>query len=413
MQGRVASVLVRFARLASDATGPHEILDALAETVHQRVGCDAVAVVAIDSGGTARVAAARGLPDEVAALAIDADAIGPELGAQILRAAGAAFRHEMTRPMVAGGNLFGAVIMLCHEDQTPTEDELALADGLIDLAAISLANAAQLEALERSYAELRASQDLLTRTEKLRALGQMAAGVSHDLKNILHPLSLHLQVADRAMAKGNVADARESIAEMRQVVVRGVQTVERLRDYSRQDRPSRTELVSLDELAREAASIAKPRMASTGGGRVILVREELTGPPAVEAVPGDLVSALVNLVVNAIDAIGASGGKGNITLRSGTADGGSYVEVEDEGPGMPPEVQKHIFEPFFTTKGAEGTGLGLAMVDATVVRQGGRITVDTEPGRGTTFRIWFPAVEPPAGEPAQPLQSTAPRARRR
>jgi signal transduction histidine kinase len=102
------------------------------------------------------------------------------------------------------------------------------------------------------------------------------------------------------------------------------------------------------------------------------------------------VSALVNLVVNAIDAITGSGGRGDITLRSGAAGEGSFVEVEDEGPGMAPEVQRRIFEPFFTTKGAEGTGLGLAMVEAAVVRQRGRITVDTAPGRGTTFRLWFP-----------------------
>src|SRR4029079_14578660 len=111
----------------------------------------------------------------------------------------------------------------------------------IDLAAIALESVAQIEKLERSYAELRASQNVLAQTEKLRALGQMAAGVSHDLKNILNPLSLHLQVADRAIVRGDLAEARESIVEMRQVVVRGVETVERLRSYSRQKKESKAE----------------------------------------------------------------------------------------------------------------------------------------------------------------------------
>jgi signal transduction histidine kinase len=101
------------------------------------------------------------------------------------------------------------------------------------------------------------------------------------------------------------------------------------------------------------------------------------------------VSALVNLLVNAIDAAGTTGKV--ITLRSGESDGGSFVEVEDDGSGMPLDVEKRVFEPFFTTKGTEGTGLGLAMVYATVLRYGGSITLDTALGRGTRFRLWFPA----------------------
>jgi signal transduction histidine kinase len=261
---------------------------------------------------------------------------------------------------------------------------------LIDLGAIALASSAQVERLERSYADLRASQELLARSEKLRALGQMAAGVSHDLKNILNPLSLHLQVMDRALAKGDAAGARESIPEMKQVVVRGVQTLDRLRDYSRQQAESKTELVDLDHLAREAAKLAKPRMATATKGRVLRIDEELGNPPPVMAISGEVVSALVNLMVNAIDALGASGEGTRITLRSGETDGGSFIEVEDDGPGMPPEVEKRVFEPFFTTKGAEGTGLGLANVYAAMQRHGGSITLVTSPGKGTRFRLWFP-----------------------
>jgi signal transduction histidine kinase len=203
----------------------------------------------------------------------------------------------------------------------------------------------------------------------------------------LNPLSLHLQVADRAIVRGDTAEARESVAEMKQVVVRGVETVERLRAYSRQTKETKTELVELDRLVREAAGIAKPRMAATG--HVLQIVEELGAPEPVMAVAGEVVSALVNLVVNAIDAAGTKGK--TLTLRSGESDGGSFVEIEDDGPGMSSDVEKRVFEPFFTTKGTEGTGLGLAMVYATVQRYGGNITLDTVPGRGTRFRLWFPA----------------------
>jgi signal transduction histidine kinase len=125
----------------------------------------------------------------------------------------------------------------------------------------------------------------------------------------------------------------------------------------------------------------------------------------VMATGGEIVSALVNLVVNSIDAMApsrANGTAGTITVRSGeSADGMVWVEVSDDGPGMPPEVAKRVFEPFFTTKGQEGTGLGLAMVYATMQRHSGSVTVDTTPGRGTTFRLSLPASEPLSARPSE------------
>ena len=361
----------------------------LAEALREHARADGVGVVEITSNGDAHIGVSRGLPPSASAIALDRDASGDELGRAVLAACGEAFAVAETRPLVAGGDLFGSVVMLFAQERPPPS-KLQIADGLIDLAAIALESSTQIEKLERSYAELRASHDVLAKTEKLRALGQMAAGVSHDLKNILNPLSLHLQVADRAIVRGDLDEARESIREMKQVVVRGVETVERLRSYSRQSKEAKTELVDLDRLVREAAGIAKPRMAATG--HIQRIVEELHAPPPVLAVAGELVSALVNLIANAIDAAGTKGK--TITLRSGVTDGGSFVEIEDDGPGMPPEIEKRAFEPFFTTKGIDGTGLGLAMVWATVQRYGGTVTLDTVLGRGTRFRLWFPSVPP-------------------
>ena len=386
---RAIDALIRFARLVSDATASGEILPLLADAVREHVHADGVCVVEISATrGGARCAVARGLPPSVDGLVIDPDAMGEELGRVLLAACGGLFVRAETRPLVAAGNLFGAVVMLFKGDASGAV--MPIADGLVDLAAIALESAAQIEKLERSYAELQTSYDVLSRTEKLRALGQMAAGVSHDLKNILNPLSLHLQFAERAIVRADTAEAHDSIVQMKQVVVRGVETVERLRAYSRQTKETKAELVDLDRLLREAAGIAKPRMAATGS--VLRIVEELGAPSPVMAAAGEVVSALVNLVVNAIDAAGTKGR--TITLRSGESDGGSFVEVEDDGPGMPPEVEARVFEPFFTTKGAEGTGLGLAMVYATVQRYGGNVTLDTAPGRGTRFRLWFPASLP-------------------
>ncbi len=389
---RAIDVLVRFARLVSDAAASHEILPLLADAAVEHVQAAGVCVVEITGAGGARVAVTRGVSPAVEALVLDPDAMGEELGGVVRLACGGAFAHAETRPLVASGSLFGALVML-FPNEPPAPCALQLAEGLVDLAAITLRSAVQLERLDRSSQELRASQEVLARTEKLRALGQMAAGVSHDLKNILNPLSLHLQVVDRAIARGNLGDARDSIVEMKQVLFRGVETIERLRAYSQQTRDTKAELLDLDALAREAAGIAKPRMVVTG--RVLNIVEDLHHPPPIMAAGGELVSALVNLVVNSIDA--AVDGNGHeITLRSGQEKGGSFVEVEDDGPGMPPHVERRAFEPFFTTKGTEGTGLGLAMVHATVQSFGGNITLSTAPGRGTRFRLWFPPAGPQA-----------------
>jgi signal transduction histidine kinase len=395
---RAIDVLVLFARLVSDDAKPDKILPLLAEALVEHTGANAAAIVAIDEGGKTRVAAAAGVPDAtLREVPLEADAIGEELGEELRKASKGAFAAAQTRPLVAGGSLFGAAVMLYREEEPPPTDRLRLAEGLVDLAAVALGTAVQVERLERSYADLRATQEMLARTEKLRALGQMAAGVSHDLKNILNPLSLHLQFCERALSRGNTAEVKSSIAEMRQVVVRGVETLERLRAYSRQAKESKTELVELDKLLHEAAEIGRPRMATAARGRVLAIVEDFHAPPAVMGMGGEIVSALVNLVVNAIDALGAGANGtsgGTLTLRSGESGGGSFVEVEDNGPGMTPDVQKRVFEPFFTTKGTDGTGLGLAMVYATVQRHGGHVTLDTAPGKGTRFRLWFPGAGP-------------------
>jgi signal transduction histidine kinase len=182
---------------------------------------------------------------------------------------------------------------------------------------------------------------------------------------------------------------------MDHILRRGVQTIERLRDFSRQSPESRAELVDMNRLAQEAVAIAKPRMASRPCS--MSVREELGAPPPVMARSAELVSALVNLVANAIDAVApaagadaGSGREGIITVRTGEARGGAWIEVADNGPGMTAEVEHRVFDPFFTTKGDDGTGLGLAMVYACVQRHGGTVALETAPGNGAKFTLWFP-----------------------
>jgi len=380
--------LIRFSRLASEASTGSQVLPLLAEAAVRHLGADGAVVVEVTDDGRLRVAAAQDVPETVAQWAGESEAIDSELGPDLLRASEGKFADAQTFPLVSTGGLFGALVLLFRAKASTTERELGLARGLADLAAVAVGRASQMAKLVQANAELRASRDVLARTEKLRALGQMAAGVSHDLKNILNPVSLHAQLIQRAIARGDTEAATRSVEELRGIIHRGVETLERLRAFSRQSPDARATRVQLEKLAAEALVIARPRMSSRSGALCRIV-EELAEAPPVEARGDEVVAAVVNLLVNAMDAMPDGG---TIHLCTGEARGGAFVTVADTGPGMTPDVQARIFEPFFTTKGGEGTGLGLAMVFATMQRCGGSVSVESTPGQGAAFTLWFPAI---------------------
>jgi signal transduction histidine kinase len=99
-------------------------------------------------------------------------------------------------------------------------------------------------------------------------------------------------------------------------------------------------------------------------------------------------TAIVNLLLNAADALH---GKGTITVTTGSSAAGAWIEIKDNGPGIPADIKNRILEPFFTTKGDAGTGLGMSIVYAFTQRYGGRLEIESEPGQGARFRMWFPA----------------------
>jgi signal transduction histidine kinase len=378
------SVLVRFSRLAAAATSPAAILPILADSAIDHLGADAAAVLQLDEqGAIARVVASRELPAELASWQVEADAIGPELGQALLAACAGRFAHAHTMLLVSGGGLYGVLVLMCHTAREITVEQLALAEGLADLAAIAISKAVQYDALERSLAELRSARDALALAEKLRALGQMAAGVSHDLKNILNPISLQVQLLKRRLDKGREA-LEAVVAQIEEALRFGVATVEQLRDFGRMEPERALEPVQLDRVVASALELVAPRLRQHPA---VALRDQLGQPPEVLVRAPELLNAIVNLIGNALDAVGE---RGAIVVRSGASDGGGWVQVEDNGPGMPPEIERRVFEPFFTTK-SEGTGLGLPMVYAFVQRYGGKVTLETAPGRGTRFRLWFPA----------------------
>ncbi len=243
----------------------------------------------------------------------------------------------------------------------------------------------------------------LNQTEKLRALGQMAGGVAHDLNQYLGLVAGHGELALRAMSQG--AAARESVIDSLQIIIRaamdGAETVKRLLAFGRSRPEGPAVRVDLGELLREVAKLTAPRWrdAAQAQGRPISLHvEEMEPDLTIDGWPDSLREACTNLIFNAVDALPHGGTIRLVARRQGNQ---VAVEVSDSGVGMTPEVRARLFEPFFSTKGERGTGLGLAMVYGIVERHRGQIGVESAPGRGSTFRLTFPAATPtPSAAPA-------------
>jgi len=382
---QVISTCVRFGRMLSEAHDPERILPLLAETAVEQLGVDGALVLRVGEGEFLRVAASRGVPPESCADQFSVDTIGRELEQQFLASCGQQFAEVRSLPLVSSANLYGVLVLFFCKPGQFIDYRQKLARGVADLTAVALDQAFHRKTLERSLEELRSTRELLVRTERLRALGELSTSIAHDLRNIFNPLSLQIDLV-RRMAK-NPERVLEFAGQMKQVVKRGTETVERLRLFGHQAREVATEVTDLDVLVDEAVALCRPRLGEKSRVSLEVVHG---GPVKVQVRGAEVVTGLVNLIVNAQEALPPEGG--TITVRTGTSSEGGWLQVADTGVGMPPEVKQHLFEPFFTTKGEKGTGLGLAMVDTFVRRSGGSITVDSEPGTGTTFTLRFPLV---------------------
>ncbi len=247
------------------------------------------------------------------------------------------------------------------------------------LASYRARTADQLDSLERANRELKQAQDALVRTEKLAGLGRLAAGLAHELGNPLAAVRGYLELL------GTNADAPESGEILRRAQVdveRMHRLLRNLLDYSRgeDDLPSEVELGAIIE---EAARTVEHQVVFRGVA--LLVSREMPSVQ-VQGEPAKLHQVLVNLLLN-----GAEAGAHTVQLSCGSGPAGAFMRVVDDGEGIAPEHLGRLFEPFFTTRPpGMGTGLGLATAFRIVEQHAGRLEVDSERGRGSTFTIWFP-----------------------
>jgi signal transduction histidine kinase len=385
------STLVRFSRLVADSPNSESVSALLAKTVVDQCEAHHALVFGTGDSGDFHVLSSYGnCKSEMAKLNLRGVDAATELRGAVMAACekqGYTFR---ALPLISNAGLFGVLGVLCLESRPPSDENWTFIEGLTELTAISLNKNYQHQKLQQAFDDLRVSQATLIRTEKFRALGEMSAGIAHDLKNLLNPLQLYTDhLRDSVDNRKEILDTANRLDR---VVARGLETVERLRGFSRlSPEDSEATVTDLNTMAREALEISKAKL---GNSKIVV---ELGSPSTVLLRTADCVTAIVNLIFNAVDAVQ---GMGTVTIRTGMSNNGSWVEVEDDGPGISPEIRDKILEPLFTTKGSQGTGLGLSIVFAFAHKHRGRLDIESEAGKGAKFRIWFPAFARTAGTTA-------------
>jgi len=301
---------------------------------------------------------------------------------------------SMGVPLRSERDTIGVMTVSRHSEKPFSRNDLQFLDNLATQATIAISNARLYEERETAFGELQEAQNQLVQTEKLRALGQMASGIAHNFNNTLAIILGRAQLTVRRAGSDAIRTDLDSIVRATRD---GAATARRLLEFTRQE-PDQTSLSILDlnEIIQSVAEITRPRWEDQmqAEGRNVQLVTHTAEIPRVAGNAAEIREVLTNLIFNALDAMPAGG---TITLSTGQKDGAATICVQDSGAGMPEEIQLRVFDPFFTTKGPQNSGLGLSTSYGIILRHGGAISVESEPGAGTTFTIALPAAEDSTG----------------
>jgi len=315
--------------------------------------------------------------------------------------AGAGLRSAVAVPLLVDGKLFGVLLAARLKPNDFSSGDAEFLRMLSEHVALAAHQARLHSELEHAYNDLRQSQQTVMQQERLKALGQMASGIAHDINNALSPVVGFADLLLRG-EQGLTTNGKRYLQHIRTAGEDIAHIVARLREFYRR-RDDQESMLSLDInlLADQVVEMTRPRWRDIPQSNGVTVEMETEFAPQVPELVGiesEVREAMTNLVLNAVDAL-PNGGK--IILRTRvticdvhqtTSDYLKHVvvEVSDTGIGMSEETRKRCLEPFFSTKGKRGTGLGLAMVYGVMQRHEGNIEIESAPGKGTTFRLVFP-----------------------
>lgn len=356
--------------------------------------------------GISGLAAGRGASVSTADILSDAAiALDDDLRRRIA-ARGA--RGVLAAPLRAKGKVIAVLAVADTTARVFSGAEVMLLETFADHAAVAIQNAQLYEEAQRAYDELSRAQAQLVRSETLRAIGEVASGAAHHLNNLLGIIVGRTELLLRRLT---TSEHRKSLDTINRAALDAADVVRRIRSFSRAHTTPLLESLDLNQLVQEIVELTRPRwfdQAQRQGLRID-VTAELGDVPPVAGEAAALREVLMNLVLNAIDALPAGG---RLTLRTWRDRNGVTCAVADTGTGMSAEVQRRALEPFFTTKGPKSTGLGLSVNYGIIRAHGGTMAIDSAPGRGTTVSFTLPAANgteaprlaTPAAVPRTPLR---------
>jgi len=305
------------------------------------------------------------------------------------RLARGGLRSMVAAPLRIEGTVFGVLIAARTQAGGFTSSDCEFLLQLSEHVSLAAHQSKLYGALQKAYDDLRQTQQVVMQQERLRALGQMASGIAHDINNAISPVALYTEsLLEREPNLS--ANARRYLETIRRAIDDVAQTVARMREFYRQRAPQMTLApVDVNDLVKQVIDLTRARWSDMAlqRGVVIEIRTVLApNLPAVMGVESEIREALTNLIFNAVDAMPQGG---VLTLRTQDTSRSVSLEVIDTGIGMDEDTQRRCLEPFFTTKGEQGTGLGLAMVYGAVQRHSADIEIDSAIGHGTTVRLKF------------------------
>ncbi len=241
-----------------------------------------------------------------------------------------------------------------------------------------------LERIAAARAEYEHKREAAVHTEKMAALGELSFGVAHNVNNTLTGILGRAQLLLRTKDTDKITSGIELIIKSAED---GAHIIRRIQDFARRQPSRKFEMISVAELMKDVCEMSRPRWEAGAEGSRIRMALFADCKSSVMGDPVELREVLVNMIYNAIDATPAGG---EIRMSAQELDGRVVLSIADTGTGMTPEVKSRLFDPFFTTKGKAGTGMGLAVSFGIIRRHNGAIEVESEQGRGTTFRVSLP-----------------------
>jgi signal transduction histidine kinase/HAMP domain-containing protein len=279
------------------------------------------------------------------------------------------------------GNLIGVIRVANKKTGEFTEEDVHPLAILANNLSVALENAKLYEDLRRQMQELKSAQEQLVQAAKLVAIGELASNVAHEINN---PLTSILGYAELIKEESDIESIMKDVEIIENESLRARDIVHQLLEFSRK-RSLEMKRIDINELLKEVIGLVSLQLKDTQ----IAIFEDFTDIPAIEGDPNQLKQVFLNIINNATFAMQ---NKGALGIATSIRDRTIHISVSDTGRGIPKEVLSRVFEPFFSTKKEKGTGIGLSVSYKIIQSHNGRIEVESQEGKGSTFTVILPAV---------------------